>query len=197
MNTRIYAAMVGLALVIGGLGALAGLDSCRKHQGASQETQSAIHQGEANAHAGQAQAVPDHSQALASAEADSARAWAEVRRLRRIVGAPLPALPDPAVPAQAGGDGTADLRAEQLLAADRELIDAQDRQIQGLKLALADEQKRSAEWQAAFEAERKATAAQSAATEAWKKAVVTSRWRGRVEGFAVGLASGYAAGRLK
>lgn len=195
MNPRILSAALGLALVIGGLGALAGLDSCRKAQGSAQEIQSAIHQGEANAHDSQAQAIPNHSQALEAAKADSARAWAEVRRLRKIVGAASPVVSNPVVPPQASGEGAVDLRTQQLLAADRELIEAQDRQIKALELAYTDECKRSAEWQAAFEAERKATAAQAAATKAWKDAVTTSRWKGRVEGFAAGVALGYVGGR--
>jgi hypothetical protein len=195
MSPRIFAAGIGLALVIGGLGALAGLHSCRRHTGQAQEIESAVHEGEANAHASAAQAVPDHTQALASAQADSDRAWAEVRRLRKIVDAKLPALPNPAIPPSTSGDTASDLRAEQLLAADRELINAQDLQIQGLKLALSDEQKRSDEYRAAFEAERKATAAQQAATEAWKKAVTTSKWIGRAQGFAAGVALGYVGGR--
>ena len=76
------------------------------------------------------------------------------------------------------------------------LIREQAGQIGALKLALSDEQKRSGEWKAAFESERKARMAQEAATEAWKKAVTTSRWRGRVEGFAAGLALGYVGGKL-
>mgnify|MGYP000990923618 CR=1 FL=1 len=39
------------------------------------------------------------------------------------------------------------------------------------------------------------TAAQAAATAAWKQAVATSRWRGRVEGFAAGVALGYVGGK--
>jgi len=188
-------AIYGLCALLAILAGLSGVDSCRRSQGHGSEIQSAIHQGEAQTHAQAAESVPDHSQALASAAADSARAWAEVRRLRKIVGTPLPALPDSAVPPQAGGDPAVDLRTQQLLAADRELIDAQDRQIQALTLALTDEQRRSAEFREAYEAERKATAAQAAATKSWKEAVTTSRWRGRIEGFAAGVALGYVGGR--
>lgn len=167
----------------------------RAQQGQAQEIQSSVHQGEAQAHVQAAESVPDHSQALASTAADSARAWAEVRRLRQLVDAKPPALPDPAIPPSTSGDAASDLRTQQLLAADRTLIEAQAGQIEALGLALADEQRRSAEFKAAYEAERKATAAQAAATEAWKQAVTTSRWRGRIEGFAAGVALGYVGGR--
>lgn len=188
-----------LLVAVGALGliwaALSFAGRHEAHQGQAQETQSAVHQGEAQAHVQAAESVPDHSQALASAAAASARAWAEVRRLRQLVGAKPPALPGPTVPPPAGGDAASDLRAQQLLAADRTLIEAQAGQIEALGLALADERRRSAEFKAAYEAERKATAAQAAATEAWKQAVTTSRWRGRIEGFAAGVALGYVGGR--
>lgn len=74
-----------------------------------------------------------------------------------------------------------------------DLIDKLQTQVGGLKVALDDEKRRSEQWRQAFEAERKATAAQQAATEAWKKAVTTSRWRGRAEGFVAGVALGYVA----
>jgi hypothetical protein len=187
--------VIGLCALLAILAGLSGLGSWRERQGHAGEIQSAVHQGEAQAHVQAAESVPDHSQALASAKADSARAWAEVRRLRKLVDAKAPALPDPAVPPATGGEPAADLRTQQLLAADRELIEAQARENQALKLALSDEKKRSSEFKAAFESERKATAAQQAATEAWKKAVTTSRWQGRIEGFAAGAALGFVGGR--
>lgn len=82
---------------------------------------------------------------------------------------------------------------DELLAAQDELIAKQAGQISTLKVALTDEQARSEQFRLAFESERKATAAQQAATEAWKKAVTTSKWRGRIEGFAAGVALGYVA----
>ncbi len=84
---------------------------------------------------------------------------------------------------------------DELLAADAVLIAKQDAQIQGLTVALTDEQARSEQFRLAFEAERKATAAQQAATEAWKKAVTTSKWMGRAQGFAAGVALGYVGGK--
>jgi hypothetical protein len=187
-------AIYGLCALLAILAGLSGVDSCRRAQGSAAEVQSAIHQGEATTHAQTAESLPNHTAELASAKADSARAWAEVRRLRKAVDAASSVVPDPVVPPQAGGEGAVDLRTQQLLAADRELIEAQDRQIKGLELALADEQARSEQFRLAYEAERKATAAQAVATKAWKDAVTTSRWKGRVEGFAAGFAAGVASG---
>ncbi len=187
--------LLGLGAVLAVLASLVGVDSCRRHQGAQGEQQAQQHIQEANAHASQAQAVPDHSEALAAEKANTDRAWSEVRRLRALVASQTPGVPGPAEGAgPAVGQPATDHR-DELLAADRVLIEAQAGQIAALDLALKDEQRRSSEWKAAFEAERKATAAQQAATEAWKKAVTTSRWRGRFEGAAVGALLGYLGGK--
>ena len=192
LRTRLILAAVAALVLTWGLPA--GLSLYHRHQAGTSEAVATQHVQEADHHVGAAQAIPEHSQALATAQADSDRAWAEVRRLRKLVGASAPMVPDPVIPSQAGGDAPADLCAEQR-AADRELIEAQARQIEALKAAYSDERKRSAESWAAFEHERAARMAQEAATKAWKDAVTTSRWQGRVEGFAVGAALGYVGGR--
>lgn len=194
MVTRYVALGLGAILLV--LASLAGVDSCRKRQGSQAEHQAAVHQGEANAHVQQAQAVPDHAAELAQAKADVAGARAEVERLRRIVAAQRrQGVPDPAGPAAPDPGPVAPDHRDELLAADAVLIAKQDAQIQGLTVALTDEQARSEQFRLAFEAERKATAAQQAATVAWKQAVTTSKWRGRIEGFAAGVALGYVGGK--
>lgn len=187
---------LGLGAILLVLASLAGVDSCRKRQGSQAEHQAAVHQGEANAHVQQAQAVPDHAAELAQAKTDVAGARAEVERLRRIVAAQRrQGVPDPAGPAAPDPGPVAPDHRDELLAADAVLIAKQDAQIQGLTVALTDEQARSEQFRLAFEAERKATAAQQAATEAWKKAVTTSKWMGRAQGFAAGVALGYVGGK--
>lgn len=190
VKTLVLAA-VGLALI---WAVPAGLSCYRQRQadtGAAVVTQ---HVQEADHHAGAAQAIPDHSQALASAQADSARAWAEVRRLRQVVASQKPGVPAADGPGEAPGQPATDHR-DELLAADAVLIETQARQIDALQVAYSDERKRSAENRAAFEHERAARMAQEAATKAWKDAVTASRWQGRIEGFAVGAALGYVGGR--
>lgn len=187
-------AAYGLCALLAALALLWGLGSWQQRHGAQWETQSAIHQGEANAHVSQAQAIPDHSQELAEAKAAVARARAEVERVKRLLAAkPGHAVPDPAGSGSALPPSVDPDPRDAVIASQGVLIEKQEAQIKGLELALLDEGKRSSEWKAAFDAERKATAAQAAATEAWKKAVTTSRWRGRVEGFVAGAALGYVA----
>lgn len=189
-------ALIGLAAILAILAGLSGLGSCRRGQGEGSEIQAAIHQGEANAHIQQAGAIPDHAAELQSAKDDVARARAEVARVKRILEAQQrDAVPDTegqgqALPTIVGPDPR-----DEVISSQGVLIQAQDGQIQALQLALSDEQRRSGEFKAAFEAERKATAAQSAATEAWKKAVTASRWQGRAEGFAAGIALGYVGSK--
>lgn len=209
MNLRLFAAAVGLALVIGGLGALAGLDSCRKHQATDAEHNAAVHVGEANAHQHNAEAqdaaVSDLKAQLKARETDLGRLNAERDALlKRLAAKPKPHV-DPASPAGVVGpddpepvsnaDELALLR--ETVAKDAEVIEGQQILIKSQSELILVATKRGDEYRAAFESERKARQAQEAATQAWKSAVTTSKWRGRIEGFAVGIASGYVAGRLR
>lgn len=192
MNLR-YGAYATLAVLLI-LGSLAGYKSCRKSQGSANEIQSAVHQGEAQTYAQTAQAIPDHTAAIQAAEARAKASENKAGNLKRERDSLLARLA--AVPSV-----SPDLR-DEVIVKDAEVIQAQRVQIEDqtgqiavLGLALKDEQHRSAEFQAAYESERKATAAQAAATEAWKKAVTASRWQGRIEGFAAGVALGYVGGK--
>ncbi len=197
MTPRLSHILAGAGLALALLAAaVIGVDIVRKHVGSAAEIQSAVHQGEANAHVSAAQAIPDHAAELQGAKDDVARARAEVARVKLLLAAQQgAAVLDPAgtgstVPPSVDPDPR-----DQVIASQGVLIEEQDGQIAALGLALEDEQRRSAEFKEAFEAERKATAAQAAATKAWKEAVTTSRWRGRIEGFASGVALGYLGGK--
>ena len=176
-------------------GVAAGLDAYHQRQGAQQAQESNVQHQEAQTHAQAAQAIPDHTAAIQAAEARAKASEAKAGKLqheRDELLARLAAQP-PALP---------DLR-DEVIAKDKEVIQAQSEQIVGqagqiaaLGLALKDEQRRSSEWQAAYQHEQNARMAQEAATNAWKSAVKESRWRGRIEGFAAGVALGYAGGKL-
>ena len=198
MNVKLW--HIGAGLAAGLLiwwGVAFGLDTYHQHQGAQNQAQANHHDQEAQAHVNQAQSVPDHSQELAKAQADVDRARAEVARLKRLLATkPLIPIPDSVTPNPSHDASVASDNRDQVIAAQDVLIKAQDTQITGLKLALSDEQKRSYHWESAYNDEHKAFMAQQAATEAWKKAVKESRWTGRIEGFAAGIALGYAGGKL-
>lgn len=202
--------LIGFGLFLGVLCILAMWGNHKQHQGSDFEHQVTIHEGEANAHVNQAQAIPDHAEAIQraearaqAAEADLVGSRAEVDRLRRIVAAERRArVSDPAMPGPSHDQPMEPDHRDELLAADAVLItklETEVKELKGanleLKTAFTDEQKRSAEYKAAWEAERKRALAQQAATDAWKSAVKTSRWQGRMEGFAVGVAVGYLGSR--
>lgn len=191
-------ALIGLGSILLLLASLAGVDSCRRKVVSAAEHQSAVYEGQADAHATQAQSIPDHAKELEAAQASVDSARREVERLRRLLASkPSIPVPDPAgasapiVPA-VSPDGR-----DEVIAAQVVLIAAQDGQIKGLKLALGDESRRSSEWKAAFEAERKRAAGLEIALDAQKHIAASGRWRGRLEGLAVGLGAGLIAGRLR
>ena len=189
----IIAAGLALALIIG---SLAGYQSCQAKRGSAAETQSHIDEGVANAHLNQAQAMLDHAKELAAAQADVDRAWAEVARVKRV----LASKPVVSIPDTPGSDQTVitpilpDHRDEAISALDA-LVSAQGAQIGSLKLALTDKTRQSEEYRLAFEAERRRAVGLEIALDAQKSLVKSSRWQGRIEGFAVGIALGYVEGR--
>ena len=189
---------LGLAYVM-----FSGADSLRKHQGAKNEVQAQVYKGEANANQAQASQTDAEVLRLKAAhvqdQADVNRARAEVQRLRtQLAAARREGIPNQVVPPVApdAPDSGGDLHGQLDLAKDG-LITKQDIQIQGLKEESALLLKDRDQWKATAEFRQRQALAQEAATNAWKKAVTDSRWRGRVEGFVVGLAGGYAAGRLR
>ena len=103
---------------------------------------------------------------------------------RASPGVPGPARPDPPLL-------TRWLIIETLLVAQGELIDKLQAQVGGLKVALDDEKRQSEQWRRRSGLSARPRPRGAAATAAWKQAVATSRWRGRVEGFAAGVALGY------
>lgn len=187
----------GAVLVVLGLTVFA-LDAYHKRQSAQAETASHVAAGEANAHVQQAQAIPDHSKELQSAKDDVARARAEVARVKRILAAnqghavPDQPGPSPALPQAVDPDPR-----DSVIASQDVLIKAQDQQIKGLEIALSDKTRQSDEYKAAFEAERRRAVGLEIALATQKKVNESSKWIARFEGFAIGLGSGYVAGRLK
>lgn len=206
--SRLYAAAIGLALIVGGLGAMAGLRSCTENAGNYAEQQAHAHVGAANVHqeqGGKAEAKVAELEAIAARQAaDLGRLSAERDALlRKLASKPRPGAdpvgdnPSPSDPV--GHDCVALAErleaAEAVVAKDAEVIEAQAQQIATGKESLQVAMTRGDEYKAAFESERKARQAQEVATKAWKSAVTTSKWRGRIEGFAAGAALGYLGGR--
>ena len=100
--------------------------------------------------------------------------------------APTPGTPDPApvVAPEPVDDGTAQLIADQT----KEITDLKA-EVHTLTLSRDS-------WKLAYEDEAKAATLKEIALQAQIQANKSSLWRGRIEGFAFGIASGYAAGKL-
>ena len=196
--TQRFTAYAFAALLLVG-GTVWGIQHRAAAKGSKAEAQAQELKGEANAQASQAKAIPDHAEQLQSTKEDVARARAKVARIGYHVEAqPGLAVSDPAssgaaLPAPVDPDPGGQVL--QALLAERELTAAQDARIKVLEQALADEQKRSAEFEAAFETERKATAAQEAATKAWKQAVTAAEWKGGIKGALIMAGLTYLGGK--
>lgn len=198
---------LGTALLLGlTLGPLALEESCgRKKAEAAEATANEAH-GRADAHQEQAR------QADAAAEkraGDVQTTDLEVQRLRdrladakrRLVSRPKP-VDVPVAPvvdgASAGGDRTPEPDGRDAVLEDAEaLIAAQDKEIGALKLQVVDLTTARDAWKATAEDREREAAGLRIALDAQKKVQQASRWRGRIEGFAGGVAVGFVAGRLK
>ena len=206
MTPRLSHILITAGVVIALLGAVVfGLDAIHKHKGESSQTTANIESGVASAHQSQAQA---HDATVENLKAQLSAREADVGRLSRERDAllrKLASVPKPG--AGSAGDnlsptepvGADDSELEMLRATvekDAEVIEALEAD-SVVKDSLITAALRSRdEWKATAEARERQALAQEAATEAWKKAVVSSRWRGRFEGFAAGVALGYAGGKL-
>lgn len=197
---RPASAVIGLGLVLLVLAVcVVGADSCKRKRAQGNEVDAAVHVGSAQVHEARAndaeKALPEVQAKLQATQDSLDRARAEVDRLRKKVASQPQLVPGPAGAGEPVQPLPATDHRDELIASQQVLIGEQDKKItlqaEALRLALV----RGDEYKAQAVDERKARMAQEAATEAWKQAVVTSRWRGRAEGFAAGLALGFVGGR--
>lgn len=163
-------------------GVVVAIDSCHRKEGQAQAVQVAVHEGAANAHQAQAKEIDSRVPVL---EKELSVQKASVAKLR----SELAALKDSPKESHKCPDNTA------IIAKQDELITAQDGQIKTLtKEVVVLTQARNA-WKKTAEEREQQALAQAAATEAWKKAVTSSLWKGRVQGFAAGVVLGYVGAK--
>ena len=200
MNPRLVAAALGLALLVGALGALSMGESCGKGKVDRAEQKADVAHGEANAHG--SAAITTDAEVLRLKEAhktdqanvDSARA--EVQRLRKILASrpvpvPDPPSPDPApVPVVSASD------LHGIVDAQDALIKAQDQQIIGLKTEVQFLTLARDEWKATAEARNREAVGLRIALDAQKHVATSWKWMGRIQGFACGVAVGFVGGKL-
>lgn len=190
--------VAGVVLVMAGL---YGRSCYLDHKAKAAAFQAAQHDQVGTNHAAQG-AVYD-SQAAAqnpTIQADDAeiqRLRVEVARLRKAsaaVNTPINPIPKPVQEPQPVG---VPVDLAPLVAKQDELIEAQAKQIGDLKANVLTLTAARDSWRSAYTEEHKARECDRIAMEAQMSAIKAARWKGRIEGFAVGLGSGYIGGKLK
>ena len=204
MNTLILPKiLIGAALALGLIGAIAfGVSHFAGKAETKAETQSHVDQGQALAHAEAAKVsdgqVADLQTKLDATQTNLDRLTAERNALLKRLAVPKPsstgpvALPSlPAIPSNAP-----DVR-DEVIAKDAEVIAAQDVRIKGLESIQVQLVVSRDRWKSAYDAESRRAAGLEIALAAQKHVSASGKWLGRIEGFAVGVALGYAGGRIK
>ena len=192
-----------VAVVILAYGAFWAAQHHHQAKGTKQETQAQVFKGEANAQETQARQtdskVENDKAAVVGSEQVVARVEDERAPLRKAWNARQ--VPPNALPAVAADDRAALIeqihQAEALIEKDQEDINALQKVSTTKDVLIASLTLDRDQWKATADLRQKQAMAQEAATAAWKDAVAASKWRGRVEGFAAGVALGYVGGRLK
>lgn len=183
MNKALMAAIGGSLVIYGAFWAW-GLH--RENQTTHQSTIASESHGEAIAHAHQAQAIDpkiaDAAKAIKDKDQTIKRLRAELAEMRK------PALPDTPDPSPV------DLAS--VVVKQDELIQAQGTQIQALEVQVLNLTTSRDHWKGAYEAESRARISEGLAKDAALSNAKAQRWQGRLEGFAVGFAGGYVAGRF-
>jgi hypothetical protein len=208
MSPRLVEIVAGAVCVFGLIWLLAfSSDSCAKKKGNSAQVQADLYKKGADSHEEQARMqdakVSDLQAKLEATKADLDRLSNERGALLRMLAAAKQVSADPGSahpgPAEAPAASVSDdvSARDAVIAKDAELIDAllaDNGKLKDLNAALIMDRDL---WKKTAEDRERQAMAQEAATNAWKKAVTTSRWTGRIEGFAAGVALGYVGGRLK
>ena len=163
------------------------------HQTAANQAHesSVIHAAQGATYDQQAEA---QAPALQAAGREVERLRAEVARLRRLAPRPDPKpIPtEPSIPLPVSSP--VDLA--PVVARLDELVKAQDREISGLKAQVATITLARDSWKLAAQDIGREALQLRASLAAKQGLLKAERWKGRIEGFAVGFAGGYVTGRL-
>lgn len=196
MAIRPYVIIAVALCVAGGLGFVAGLRTGLSKSGAQVQ--------ELQIQAAQAKGGEDAAKAQADQAREDAQAWADraldagqrIEALKAKLAKIKPQAPDP-LPGLPPVDPVVDGPVESIVAVQAELIEAQEVKITALEgqVSAQGEQIKGLE-KALVLADRRADI-QAQASKAAAQGIMKSRWLGRVEGFAAGLAVGYVGGRVR
>lgn len=164
------------------------------------ETQANIAKGEADAIKRQAeakdQAIAAKDSSLADAKARLYRAEQELAR-SKMVRPPVVPIPVPAIPGTPVGNMGMAEQGRDLVGRQEAVIQAQAEVILIQDVKIADLTASRDLWKASTEAGARESAGLRIALEAQKSLTKNALWRGRFQGLAIGLGSGYVIGRLQ
>ena len=192
MNLK--AAAIGLGLILAILAGLASYGAHKKKTGQGSQVIAAEAKGEANAHQAQAQASDKALQDLQAKHLETQEALGRltserVALLKRLESERQARL-DAESAHPAAVEPVPDVR-DAVIAKDAEVIAAQAVVIGQKDAEIVQLTTSRDEWKATAEARERQALAQESATKAWKQAVTSSKWVGRAQGFAAGVAIGY------
>jgi hypothetical protein len=193
-----------ILIVLGSVWALGYAMGQRKQAVATVEAENRanVAKGEADAHKALAQAkdaeITAKDDLLASARADVDTKTAALAKLRasirnsQITNTPADDQPILAGPEYLDADNLIgiSIKQDELIKAQADLIKQQDVKINTLLISRD-------EWKATSEAREREAAGLRIALEAQKSLTKGALWRGRFQGLAVGVASGYALGKFR
>ena len=192
---RLDLAILSLLLIVGGI---YGRSCVLRHRAVADEASASQAHETSVIHAAQGATYDQQAEAqatsLQAASREVERLRAEVARLRRPAPKPDPQTP-PAEPAEPLPiPSPVDLAPvfEKL----DELTKAQDREISGLKAQVATLTSARDSWKLAAQDSGREALQLRASLAAKQGLLKAERWKGRIEGFAVGFAGGYVTGRL-
>lgn len=195
MTTK-YKILLALAAVLLVLYGVLGIISC--HAKRVVKAQTAVATGAAQSaevHAAQGATLDE---VAAQRDAELAKAQAEVAFLKaQLAKLPAPLPPSAPLPKDDPAKDAEILQDRQRIADQEAVLEAQDRQIEALKAQTVTLQASATAWKGAYQDEAKRSAALELALKAQIAANTTATWKGRIQGFAVGIGAGYVAGRLK
>ena len=193
---RAICACLALLLIVCGLWCA----SCvLRHRALAHEASAAQAHETATIHATQGatydQQAEAQAPALQAAGREVERLRAEVARLRSSAPAddPKPIQTEPSIPLPVSSP--VDLA--PVVAKLDELVKAQDREISGLKAQVATITLARDSWKLAAQDSGREALQLRASLAAKQGLLKAERWKGRIEGFAVGFAGGYVTGRLQ
>ena len=201
MSPRLLQAALGGFLLVGLLGiAACATETCAKKTDSYIEEQAHAAKVEASTHEAEAKAkdaqIPDLQAKLNTAKADldrvSAQRNALLLQLSQQTSGGHVALPDTAPEPTHAPDVRDEVIAKdaEVIAAQKNVISQQDTQI--LVLTGSRDQ-----WKAAYESEKRANVGLQISLDAQKTVSKSSKWLGRIEGFAIGFGVGYLGGRVR